>query len=204
MGADAGEKVGNLVRLFEVEQGMRTALGLLRLQVHLQQHRAKLPADAVVTGGELEMKTLFGIGHAASGQKGTFDKGFTAAGIFENAEIDVMGDGAAGVAAEALENVGDFFGIEDAEAALAQGVLRRELVKAEGKGFFEQPRKALGKGRGGGNNPNLGGAEGVAVEQDAVAFGECQTALVKAAVTELCLGFGGKGHGGLLTCRYPG
>ena len=116
----------------------------------------------------------------------------------------MVGNGAAGVAAEALENPGDLFRVEDAEAALAQSVFRRELVKAKGKGFLEQAGKPLGKGSAGGDDPDFGGAEGVAVEQDAVTLGQCQTALLQTAVAELCFGFGGKGHGGLLTCRYPG
>ena len=204
MGADAGEKVGNLVGFLEVEQRVSAALCFLRLQVHLQQHRAKLPAHTVVTGGELQMKALLRIGHASTGQESALDKGFTAAGVFQDPEVDVVGDGAAGVAAEALEDSGDFFRILDTEAALSYRVLGRKLIKTEGEGLLEQAGKPLGKGSGGRDNTDLGGTEGVTVEQDSVALGKSQIALFKAAVAEFCFGFGGKGHGGLLICRYPG
>ena len=150
------------------------------------------------------MKALLGIGHTASGQKGTLDKGLTAAGLLQNAEIDVVGDGPAGVSAEALEDPGDFLRIENAEAALSQSIFRWELIEAEGKGFFEQPGKPLGKGGGSCDDPDLRGAKGVAVKQDPVALGQRQISLFKTAVAEFCFGFGGEGHGGLLTCRYPG
>ena len=147
MSADAGEKIGDLVRLLEIEQAVGAAFGLLGFQIHLQQHRAKLAADAAMAGRQLQMKALFRIRHTAAGEKSPLDEGLRTAGLLEHAEVDVVRDGPACVAPEAFKNPGDLIRVADAEASFALRILRRELIEGHAESFFEETGKAFGKGR---------------------------------------------------------
>ena len=125
---------------------------------------------------------------APAGEERAFHKGLRTAGIFQNPEIDVVREGAAGVCAETLKNPDQLVAFVDAEAAFSQCVFRRKLIKTQRERLPEKPGKPLRKRCGSGNNPNLGGAEGVAVEKNAVAFGDCETALFDPAAAELRFG----------------
>lgn len=75
MGPDAGEKVRNLVGFLEIQQGMGAARSFLGAELHFQQHGAQLAADVLVTGRQLQMKALFGVGHTPAGEKRAADEG---------------------------------------------------------------------------------------------------------------------------------
>ena len=98
----------------------------------------------------------------------------------------MMGDGTGGVTAETLQNPGNLLRLMDAETALPFGILRRQQIEADREGLLEQTGEQLGEWRGSGDDADLRGAESIAVEKDAIAFGDGKSAPVQPAAAELC------------------
>ena len=141
-------------------------------------------------GGKLQVVALLGIGDAAACEEGAPYEGRTAALVLQHAEVDMVGEGAADLRAEGVEDQRKLFGVGDGKALLAACPFGRELVEADGKGAFEKLRQALGKVGACGDDAHFPCVKAVAVQQHAVALGHGGVAALQTVPAELALGIG--------------
>ena len=114
------------------------------------------------------MIPLSRVGDGAPGQKGPPEEGRPAALLLQHAEVDVQRRGPV-VPPQQLLHSGELAGVLHGEDVLALPV--GQAVKGEAKGPAQQLGQALGKGVALGDDPDLSGGEGIAVEQHPIALG---------------------------------
>ena len=142
--------------------------------------------------GQLQVVALFRVGHAATGQKGAPHEGLHGALLLQHAEIDVLAQGPVQLQAEGLKDPGQFFPVPDEEAALPGPILRRELIEIQIESPAKQPGQPPGRVRAGGDDADLPGGEGVAVQQHPVGLRQGEGFFIRAALAQFRLGVGGK------------
>ena len=103
-------------------------------------------------GGKLQVVALFRVGDAAAREKGPADEGRAAAFLLQDAEIYMVGEGAADLRAEGVKDFCELFRVRDGKALLARGPLGGQTVKRQGKSLFEKPGQAGGEIRACGND----------------------------------------------------
>ena len=139
---------------------------------------------------QLEMVALFRVGDAAAREEGPADEGRAVALLLDHAEVDVVRERRRPIRAEGLEDALELVLLADEEAALSLRVLGRLHVEAQREGAAEQPRQARGEGLARGDDADLRGREGVAVQQHAVALGDGAAFVVDLRAAELRLRVG--------------
>ena len=143
----------------------------------------------MVGGGQLQMIALLRVGDAPPRQEGAPDESGPAAVLLNHAEVDMVGEGGVNIRAEGVKNQGELLPIGNGKALLT-GAGFGQLVKAEAEGLPEQPGQPLGKVAAGGDDADLLGGKGVAIEQHAVALRQSAALLLRPGRAQLPFGIG--------------
>ena len=168
----------------------------------LQQGR-HLPVHLGVGGHELQVVALQGVRDAAPGEEDAPEEGGAAALLLQEAEIDVQDQVLLRGVAQEVDDVVELFLVRDLEDPLALLPLLRHPVKAQGEGPLKDLGQPLGKARVLRNDADLGGVEGVAVEQNAVGLRPGAAVALHRKAAELALRFVGEGHSAPLSRAEP-
>ena len=144
--ADGRQKVLDGLALFEIGDVIGLAGGLLGRKAGLHQQGAHLPAHAVVGGGQLQMVALGRIGHRPARQKGPPEEGAAAVLLFQDGEVDVMGQALGRVVPEGVPQRGELVPVLKGKNVLPRPVQPFGLpVKAYFERLFEQGGQTAGK-----------------------------------------------------------
>ena len=162
-------------------------------EAHLLQQRDRFSGDVFVVRHQLQMAALAGVGDAAPGEKGAPEKGRLAAVLLQHAEVDMVDQRAVRVIAEGGKHAFDALRVRQREGGFRAAAAALEF-KAEGP--LHQPRQALGKGGGSGDDADLPRGKLIAEQKHAVGLRHRAAVAVQRHAAELCLGVGGKGHDG--------
>ena len=181
-----------MLAFFEIQKMIALAFCLLGRKAHVEQNRISLAAYAVMARGKLKVIALVGVGYTAPGKECAPDKRRLAARFLKYTEIYVQRQGAY-VVAEGIIYRFYLFLVVNYKAALAAQHLG-QLVKAEGKRFFEQVRQTLGKLVAGGDYSYELGRKCVAVQQNAVSLGDGAAFALDSRLTQLRFDLLRKGH----------
>ena len=161
-------------------------------------------------GHELQVVALQGIRDAAPGEEDAPEEGGAAALLLQEAEIDVQDQVLLRGVAQEVDDVVELFLVRDLEDPLALLPLLRHPVKAQGEGPLEDLWQPLGKAGVFCDDTDLGGVEGMAVEQDPVCLRPGAAVALHRKAAELVFRLVGEGHsaplsraGPAVRCHFP-
>ena len=166
--AERRQKVLDGLGLLEVDDVVAGAERVLRREPHLQQDRERLAGDVLVVGHELKVVALRRVRDAPAGEERAAQEGRPAALVLENAEVDVMGEGAGCVVAVGGEDRGDLLRVGHQEDGLAAAPAAADGVERKGERPLPELRQTLRERGGGGDDADFARGEAVGVEQHAV------------------------------------
>ena len=142
------------------------------------------------------MVALGGVRDAPPGEEAAPEKGRPAALLLHHGEVDVQGQALPGVVAQEVNDVVQLLPLGDLKNHLPRlpPAQIRLAVEPEVEGPLKQPGQPGGKVGILRDDPDLGRAEGVAVEQNAVGLRLGATAPLDRQTAELIFRIKGKGH----------